>query len=204
LVQNRFRSILVAEDSYLPTLVRYVHLNPLHAGLVHNFEELAQYPWTGHRALMGGTRYAFHAVDEVLGWFASEPSRARSELTSWMRASTESRCEATTPAPEDVDDASDAARLRRNGWTLDTLVTWVCREIGADIDRVRCGGRTRAESEARAVIGLLATRVLGFSLNDVGSATGVSSGPLSRALARGARVVSDRGLELARAPASAE
>jgi REP element-mobilizing transposase RayT len=34
LFQNRFRSILVEDDPYLRVLLRYVHLNPLRAGLV--------------------------------------------------------------------------------------------------------------------------------------------------------------------------
>jgi len=34
LFQNRYKSILCQEDSYLLELVRYIHLNPLRAGLV--------------------------------------------------------------------------------------------------------------------------------------------------------------------------
>jgi REP element-mobilizing transposase RayT len=34
LFQNRFKSILCQEESYLLELVRYIHLNPLRAGLV--------------------------------------------------------------------------------------------------------------------------------------------------------------------------
>jgi len=48
LFQNRYKSILVEEDSYLLELVRYVHLNPLRAGVVNRLEDLDQYPWTGH------------------------------------------------------------------------------------------------------------------------------------------------------------
>jgi putative transposase len=34
LFQNRYKSILCQEDTYLKELVRYIHLNPLRAGLV--------------------------------------------------------------------------------------------------------------------------------------------------------------------------
>ena len=40
LFQNRYKSILVEEDSYLLELVRYVHLNPLRAGVVNRLEDL--------------------------------------------------------------------------------------------------------------------------------------------------------------------
>lgn len=51
--QGRFHSILVEYETYFRTLVGYIHLNPLRAGIVHSLEDLAQYPWTGHPALIG-------------------------------------------------------------------------------------------------------------------------------------------------------
>jgi REP element-mobilizing transposase RayT len=38
LFQNRFKSILCREDSYLLGLVRYIHPNPLRAGLARELE----------------------------------------------------------------------------------------------------------------------------------------------------------------------
>ncbi|MBN1665077.1 MAG: transposase, partial [Deltaproteobacteria bacterium] len=52
LFQNRFKSILCQEDTYLIELVRYIHLNPLRAGLVHDMDELDDYPYSGHTVLM--------------------------------------------------------------------------------------------------------------------------------------------------------
>lgn len=40
LFQNRFKSILCQEDAYLLELVRYIHLNPLRAGLVRAWMSL--------------------------------------------------------------------------------------------------------------------------------------------------------------------
>ncbi len=34
-------------------LVRYIHVNPVRAGLVRDLEELNRYPWSGHAALVG-------------------------------------------------------------------------------------------------------------------------------------------------------
>ncbi len=50
LFRGRFKAILVDGDSFLLQLVRYIHRNPLRAGLA---ERLDQYPWSGHR---GGIR----------------------------------------------------------------------------------------------------------------------------------------------------
>ena len=40
LFQNRYKSILCQEDPYLLELVRYIHLNPLRAGIVKELKEL--------------------------------------------------------------------------------------------------------------------------------------------------------------------
>lgn len=40
----------VDADAYLLQLIRYIHLNPLRAGLVR---DAADYPWSGHRAYLG-------------------------------------------------------------------------------------------------------------------------------------------------------
>ena len=50
LFERRYRSVLVDADTHLLRLVRYIHLNPLRAGLV---ADPADYPWSGHRAYLG-------------------------------------------------------------------------------------------------------------------------------------------------------
>jgi putative transposase len=44
------RAFRVNADAYLLQLIRYVHLNPVRAGLVR---EAADYPWSGHRTYLG-------------------------------------------------------------------------------------------------------------------------------------------------------
>ena len=49
--QGRYKAFLCQTDEYLITLVRYVHQNPVRAGLVSRAED---YPYSGHRAYLGG------------------------------------------------------------------------------------------------------------------------------------------------------
>jgi putative transposase len=39
LFQNRYKSIICQEEAYFDKLIAYIHLNPLRAGLVTNFQE---------------------------------------------------------------------------------------------------------------------------------------------------------------------
>ena len=53
LVRGRYKSIYVDADSYLLELVRYVHRNPLQAGLV---DKLDAYNWSSHKGYVSDAR----------------------------------------------------------------------------------------------------------------------------------------------------
>src|SRR5512139_504447 len=77
LFQNRYKSIVCEEDPYLLELVRYIHLNPLRAGLVRDLEELDRYAWSGHGVLMGNLELAGQKTGEVLLYFGKRINAAR-------------------------------------------------------------------------------------------------------------------------------
>lgn len=69
LFQNRYKSILCQEELYLLELVRYIHLNPLRAGIVKTLEELDRYRYCGHSCLMGNIRNDWQESASVLKLF---------------------------------------------------------------------------------------------------------------------------------------
>jgi len=69
LFQNRYKSIVVEEDTYLCTVVCYIHANPLRAGLVPALSSLSDYRFCGHRALVGTTSPPWQDVEFVLQAF---------------------------------------------------------------------------------------------------------------------------------------
>ena len=77
LFQNRYKSILCQEETYLLELVRYIHLNPLRAGLVEDVEALSRYPYCGHSAVVGNIKTEWQLVDYVLGLFGKRKTEAR-------------------------------------------------------------------------------------------------------------------------------
>ncbi len=76
LFQNRYKSVACEEDTYLLELVRYIHLNPLRAGMVKDLKELSDYPWSGHRTLIGKENRSWQARDEVLSYFGNKEKEA--------------------------------------------------------------------------------------------------------------------------------
>lgn len=93
LFQNRYKSILCQEDTYLTELVRYIHLNPLRARIVRDLETLDAYPYAGHSVLMGKQGIAWQATDSVLTLFGCKLKHARSKYHDFVAEGVEQgRC----------------------------------------------------------------------------------------------------------------
>ena len=91
--QNRYKSILIDEDSYLLELVRYIHLNPVAAGMIADVNELRRYPWTGHAGMLNKHTQEWHSVDAALAHFGPTPGCARSAYIKFLKeGEAESRC----------------------------------------------------------------------------------------------------------------
>lgn len=84
LVQNRFKAILCQSDAYLRELIRYIVLNPVRAGMIQTPQALANYPWTGHAAILGRMAAPWQATDEVLRHFGREEGPARAAYESYV------------------------------------------------------------------------------------------------------------------------
>lgn len=85
LFQNRFKSILCQEDSYLKKLVAYIHLNPYRARIVKSLEELEKYRWCGHGILTGYRRGPWQEVHDVLSFFGTTTKESRKNYKAFVR-----------------------------------------------------------------------------------------------------------------------
>ena len=77
LFQNRYKSILCQEDTYLKELIRYIHLNPLRASIVPNMKALDSYRYSGHSTVMGRYKNGWQSTESVLLLFGAKESKAR-------------------------------------------------------------------------------------------------------------------------------
>jgi REP element-mobilizing transposase RayT len=85
LFQNRYKSILCQEDPYLLELVRYIHLNPVRAGLVSDLNNLEKFPFSGHGALVGKIIADWQDSQYILRIFDTKPSIARRRYKQFIK-----------------------------------------------------------------------------------------------------------------------
>jgi putative transposase len=85
LFQNRYKSIVCQEDAYFKELVRYIHLNPVRADIIHDLKELNSYPYCGHSAVMGKRTRPWQDIDYVLGYFGRTSIKGRKEYADYVK-----------------------------------------------------------------------------------------------------------------------
>jgi REP element-mobilizing transposase RayT len=66
LFQGRYKALVVEVDNYATELSRYIHLNPVKAGLVKRPED---YPWSSYRAYLTGEHPQWLRTDLILSYF---------------------------------------------------------------------------------------------------------------------------------------
>ncbi len=71
--QARFHNIPVEEDRYMKVVSRYIHLNPVRAGMVKRPEN---YAWSDYRVAIAGIS-SITDPRFILGYFGLEPERQR-------------------------------------------------------------------------------------------------------------------------------
>lgn len=81
LFQGRYKAFLVGVDSYFLEVVRYIHLNPVRAGLVSSPE---RYVWSSHNAYLGNEKNEWLTTHQALSCFSSVSATARLEYADFV------------------------------------------------------------------------------------------------------------------------
>jgi putative transposase len=82
LFRGRYKSIIVDGDSYLLQLVRYIHRNPIRAGVV---DQLDNYPWSSHEGYLSTSKkWDWLHKDYILSILCSEKSSRQTAYNNFM------------------------------------------------------------------------------------------------------------------------
>jgi putative transposase len=76
LFQDRYKSIVTQDQYYIEELVRYVHLNPIRAGICAGMKELDSYSWSGHSVVVGNRIFKGQNTADILKKFGREKKEA--------------------------------------------------------------------------------------------------------------------------------
>jgi REP element-mobilizing transposase RayT len=176
LFQARYRAIVCEQDEYLLALIRYIHLNPVRAGMVADPEE---YPYSGHRAYLGRDGRGLIDTGPVLTLLGGR-DRYRRFVSAGIGAGHEARYYETEqpeilgarPFARSIGQltAQPLGALPRT--PLDMAVRELGRRFGVDVSILRSPDRSHRVTGARAAVSFILVRRLGYPLADVAAALG--------------------------------
>jgi REP element-mobilizing transposase RayT len=217
LFQNRYKSIVCEEEPYLLELVRYIHLNPLRAGMVASLDELAIYPWTGHAVLLGHRQLGGQETEAILERFGKRVTTARQNYRQFVAVGIkagrrddlvggglkrsrgerqnheyESFDERVLGGGDFVDSLKVDFKLRdkmKSVVTLTQLLAIVSAALTLDPDLVRKPSKSRAPAAARGIMCHLAIYELGYTGSEVGKFLHLGPTGVSLASRRGEKIL---------------
>jgi hypothetical protein len=178
--QERFRAKVVASETYLWEVCRYIHMNPVKPGLAARPED---WRWSSMEAYLGGIPRLPLFRDVFLAAFSSRAgaedfyqftvARCESEPGAWYLEDPDAA--ACPEAPPPIEPHPDSVAL---------VLAEVARELDCPVDRLCRPSRIPGEGLARAVAMLALRERLGLTLSEVGQATGCLAGTVANALTR--------------------
>jgi REP element-mobilizing transposase RayT len=191
LFQGRYKAVLVDGDSYLLELVRYIHLNPVRAGMVKSPEE---YPWSSHKAYLGHELLPWLTTGWVLEQFGEPVKKAREGYSNFVLDGLGEKHRPEFHGGEDdsrifgddnfVDSCLSVSGSIHPRVTIQEIVDTVCREYNIDVSTLRAQSQRRIASEARAVLGWLARELGCATLSEVSKLVNRDVGSISSSVSR--------------------
>jgi len=216
LFQNRYKSIVCDENVYLLELIRYIHLNPLRAGVVSTLEELDLHPWCGHSQLMGTDAKSIIDLDLTLPLFSQQSKKTRQIYRQFLQDTTD--CPSTNLSSGgkkttlfldnslSEDDFFDDRILGGGSFaekilkhpnpdvsihkpTLDQLIQVISKHFDLPKERLSEPGKSPLLTQAKAVVSYIAVRRLAYPGVEVARKLCITPGAVSHATRRGEQII---------------
>jgi len=193
LFQGRYKAVLVDADAYLLELIRYIHLNPVRAGLVKEPEE---HPWSGHRCYLGLEVIPWLMTDWVLSQFSERDSSARRAYGRFIEdgkkeshreeyhvgSGTDSRILGDDQFTDRVLERGERRNRRRV--SLDRIIREVCRSFSLEEGELLVSGRDHRLARVRGMAAWLVMECGGGTLGELSRRMGRDITTLSSAAKR--------------------
>lgn len=164
LFQGRYKAILCDWDNYLLALLKYIHQNPLRAGIA---ETLETYRWSSHQAYTGKFNpLGLVDFDQVLRMFSESKARARKHYLTFMEnketidkndayATIDQRVQGDEAFVDSVLEKYDGI-IKKEPKTKEHSLAAISRAVetlfAIPLDQLRSSGKGRSIMRARRVL----------------------------------------------------
>jgi len=196
---------MVGDQRYLDQLLFYIHLNPVTAGMV---DDPADYPWSGHRELLGKVKDPIVDVDEVLRVFGTTRRSARAAYVRRLKGSFDEQWIGEEPGrlpwwrlgrpPKGEDkDPETAVRERREredrgpewrpSFKAEEFIACGAELLGVEVDALRSRRQDRGLARTRELLMILGVERYGLKLKELAKELQKTPDGMTKTVARASR-----------------
>ena len=216
LFQDRYKSIVAQDQFYIEEMVRYIHLNPVRAGICKTMEELDDYPWTGHAVLVGVKSWNIQNREDVLKRFDKKRNRAIKLYRAFLKAGLEkestmySTIRDSNQQSENIHNTGcwvignkefvqkaigtdkgnkmRIARYAKENISIEDVIRKISESYGLSVEEILNRGRRNLRSEARKVCAFVCNRHYHFPVIQIARYFDVSSPSVSNMIKEGEKL----------------
>ncbi len=176
LFQGRYKAILCDKEQYLLELIRYIHLNPVRAGIV---EAPEKYPWSGHLGYLGKVKDDLIHSDLVLGQFGENRAIARRRYQQYVLDGMglgheekyyqvkDQRYLGEDEFVEKIEGLKKSHELVYREIPIEDIVLEVVKRMSIAQHRLYSLTRERAGAYGRGLVAYLARKLVGSPVKDI-------------------------------------
>jgi putative transposase len=169
--QGRYKAIICDKDEYLLELIRYIHLNPVRAGMVKTPE---LYRYNGHQDYLEAKPSAVLDPRRALALFGGRGSYKRFMAVGVEEGHKEQYYEVQDQRflgaegfGDEIQRTLGKPQESVSPKPLETLVKKLAHELEMTVEVLRSPDRSWAVSKARTVMAYVLVRRMGYRLGDV-------------------------------------
>lgn len=189
--QGRYKALLVDADAYLLELIRYIHLNPVKAGMVERPE---LYISSSHRTYLGEKVVPWLTTDWVLAQFSEDKQAAMKRYASFVSAGLKDE-EFELPKEHHADPIVDDVRLesgyphsiatnKKISTNLQEVSQRFCNALKISVEDLCGPSRARDIVEVRAMLAWIFISITKGSFAELGTFLQRDASTLCRAFNR--------------------
>lgn len=169
--QGRYKAIICQKDEYLLELMRYIHLNPVRAGIVKRPDH---YRYSGHQAYLKGKPTEAIDPTKVLKLFGGKGAY-RQFISEGLGGGhkeeyydvEDQRFLGPEGFGDEIQETLGKEQTTTSKRSIGPVVEELAKNLGIRLQTLRSSDRTWAVSKARTMIAYVLTRRLAYSLGGV-------------------------------------
>lgn len=173
--EQRYKAIICNKDSYLLTLIRYIHMNPVKAGIAEGLE----YEWSSHNKYLG-EKSDMIDCEFPLSLFSNNKNKRRKIYVEFITEKEIDKLENYELSGEEIKKYLENEEESTVQISLDEIIDKTIEYLDMSKDMLKSRNRNKKVSMARRVIILLAKNYTDQSSVSISDAIGVTKSLVSK------------------------